>query len=168
MPKAFGCCCTLRLPDFGPRHTASISSNSIRRSSAFLEHTEEARGNSARPRNLGFAAIHSSSASSNTSSVLPGPSPLGPANPTKKADEALVSHLPREEMQALLDAPNPRQVSGIRDRAMPHLAFEGPRVSEFVSLRLGQIDRQAAASIHVMGKCAVSARCRSERRQRRR
>jgi len=71
----------------------------------------------------------------------------------KKVDEALVSHLSRQEMQALLDAPDLRQASGIRDRAMLHLAFAaGLRVSELVSLRLDQIDRQTVASIHVMGK----------------
>lgn len=71
----------------------------------------------------------------------------------KKVDEALVSHLSRDEMQALLDAPNPRQVSGIRDRAMLHLAFAaGLRVSELVSIRLDQIDRQTVTSIHIMGK----------------
>ncbi|CAK11568.1 tyrosine-type recombinase/integrase [Rhizobium johnstonii] len=70
-----------------------------------------------------------------------------------RIEEALVSHLSRDEMQALLDAPNPRQVSGIRDRAMLHLAFAaGLRVSELVSIRLDQIDRQTVTSIHIMGK----------------
>lgn len=47
----------------------------------------------------------------------------------KKVDEALVSHLTRVEMQALLDAPDPRRVPGIRDRAMLHLAFAAGCVS---------------------------------------
>lgn len=121
---------------------------------AFLEHIEEARGNSARTRNARLAAIHSFF----RFLEYRVPSCLDQARrvraiPMKKADEALVSHLTRAEMQALLDAPNPRQVAGIRDRAMLHLAFAaGLRVSELVSLRLDQIDRQTVASIHVMGK----------------
>ena len=121
---------------------------------AFLEHIEEARGNSARTRNARLAAIHSFF----RFLEYRVPSCLDQARrvraiPMKKADEARVSHLTRAEMQALLDAPNPRQVAGIRDRAMLHLAFAaGLRVSELVSLRLDQIDRQTVASIHVMGK----------------
>jgi site-specific recombinase XerD len=71
----------------------------------------------------------------------------------KKTDEALVTHLTRAEMKALLDAPDPRTLSGTRDRAMLHLAFAaGLRVSELVGLRLDQVDQRNWASIHVMGK----------------
>src|SRR5271154_3610758 len=71
----------------------------------------------------------------------------------KKTDEALVKSLTRREMQALLDAPDPRSQSGVRDRAMLHLAFAaGLRVSELVGLQLHQLDPRAPASIHVMGK----------------
>ncbi|ANY77710.1 integrase [Microvirga ossetica] len=121
---------------------------------AFLEHIEKARGNSARTRNARLAAIHSFF----RFLEYRLPSCLDQARrvraiPMKKADEALVSHLTRAEMQALLDVPDPRQVSGIRDRAMLYLAFAaGLRVSELVSLRIDQIDRQTVASIHVMGK----------------
>ena len=71
----------------------------------------------------------------------------------KKTDEALIGYLAREEMQALLNAPDPRTRFGIRDRAMLHLAFAaGLRVSELISLRLDHLDGQACSSIHVMGK----------------
>ncbi|WP_244608890.1 tyrosine-type recombinase/integrase [Bradyrhizobium sp. SUTN9-2] len=64
-----------------------------------------------------------------------------------------VGYLPRDELQALLDAPDASTVSGIRDRAMLHLAFAaGMRVSELVGLRLDQIDRQTMSSVHIMGK----------------
>lgn len=121
---------------------------------AFLEHIERERGNSARTRNARLAAIKAFF----RFLEYRLPSCLDQARrvraiPMKKVDEALVSHLSRDEMQALLDAPNPRQVSGIRDRAMLHLAFAaGLRVSELVSIRLDQIDRQTVTSIHVMGK----------------
>lgn len=46
-----------------------------------------------------------------------------------------------------------RQASGVRDRAILHLAFAaGLRVSELVSLRVDQVGRQAVSSTHVMGK----------------
>lgn len=71
----------------------------------------------------------------------------------KKTYEALVTHLPRDEMKALLDAPDPRTESGTRDRAMLHLAFAaGLRVSELTGLKLEQIDQRDWASVHVMGK----------------
>lgn len=119
---------------------------------AFLEYIEDGRGNSARTRNARLAAIKAFF----RFLEYRLPSCLDQARrtralPMKKVDETLVSHLTREEMQALLDAPDPCRVSGLRDRAMLHLAFAaGLRVSELVSLRTDQIDRQAAASIHVM------------------
>jgi integrase/recombinase XerD len=71
----------------------------------------------------------------------------------KKTDQALVDYLARDELQALLDAPETGTVSGIRDRAMLHLAFAaGMRVSELVGLRLDQIDRQGLATVHIVGK----------------
>ena len=71
----------------------------------------------------------------------------------KKTDQALVNYLARDELQALLDAPDTSTVSGIRDRAMLHLAFAaGMRVSELVGLRLDQVDRQGLATVHIVGK----------------
>ena len=71
----------------------------------------------------------------------------------KKADEALVGYLTRDELLALLNAPDTHTVPGIRDRAMLHLTFAaGLRVSELVTLRMDQLDQQAVTTIHVMGK----------------
>ena len=71
----------------------------------------------------------------------------------KKTDQALVTSLTGPELQALLDAPDPRGRSGVRDRAMLHLAFAaGLRVSELVGLRLDQFDGRTPACIHVLGK----------------
>ena len=53
--------------------------------------------------------------------------------PTKKTDVRLVRHLTAQEMQSILDAPDPARRVGIRDRAMLHLCFAGGlRVSELV------------------------------------
>jgi site-specific recombinase XerD len=59
------------------------------------------------------------------------------AIPAKKADTRLVRHLTAQEMQSILDAPDPTIRDGIRDRAMLHLCFAGGlRVSELVGLRM--------------------------------
>lgn len=121
---------------------------------AFLRHIENERGNSARTRNARLAAIHSffRFLEYRLVSCLNQACQIH-AIPMKKADEALVGYLTRDELLALLDAPDARTASGIRDRAMLHLAFAaGLRVSELVTLRMDQLDQQTAATIHVMGK----------------
>jgi integrase/recombinase XerD len=121
---------------------------------AFLEHLEKKRGNSARTRNARLAAINAFF----RFLEYRVPSCLDQARrihaiPMKKTDQALVGYLARDELQALLDAPDASTVSGIRDRAMLHLAFAaGMRVSELVGLRLDQIDRQGLATVHIVGK----------------
>lgn len=71
----------------------------------------------------------------------------------KRSVQPLVGYLTRAEMQALLAAPDPRTVAGLRDQAMLHLAFAaGLRVSELVGLRLDQFDDAALPSLHVIGK----------------
>jgi len=44
------------------------------------------------------------------------------AMPSKKHDTRVVPHLTRDELQAILDAPDPARRDGIRDRAMLHVA----------------------------------------------
>jgi integrase/recombinase XerD len=121
---------------------------------AFLEHIENDRGNTARTRNARLAAIHSffRFLEYRLVSSLDQACRIH-AIPMKKADEALASFLTRDELLALLDAPVRGTMSGVRDRAMLHLAFAAAlRVSELVTLRLDQLDQQTMASIQVMGK----------------
>jgi site-specific recombinase XerD len=121
---------------------------------AFLEHLEKKRGNSARTRNARLAAINAffRFLEYRLPSCLDQSRRIH-AIPMKKTDQALVGYLTRDELQALLDAPDPSTLSGIRDRAMLHLAFAaGLRVSELVGFRLDQIDRQAMSSVHIIGK----------------
>ena len=74
------------------------------------------------------------------------------AIPFKKTDSRLVPYLLLEEMQALLDAPDPSTREGVRDRAMLHLAVcAGLRVSELAGLRIDDVAPQSA-SIRVCGK----------------
>lgn len=121
---------------------------------SFLDHLERVRGNSARTRNARLAAINAFF----RFLEYRLPSCLDQARrihaiPMKKTDQALISYLTRDELQALLDAPDPRTVFGVRDRAMLHIAFAaGLRVSELVSLRLDQIDCQELPSVQIVGK----------------
>jgi site-specific recombinase XerD len=65
----------------------------------------------------------------------------------------LVRHLTAEEIQALLDAPDPSGWKGIRDRAMLHVCYGGGlRVSELIGLRLDDLQLQAQPSVLVHGK----------------
>jgi integrase/recombinase XerD len=121
---------------------------------AFLEHIENDRGNTARTRNARLAAIHSffRFLEYRLVSSLDQACRIH-AIPMKKADEALASYLTRDELLALLDAPLHGTMSGVRDRAMLHLAFAAAlRVSELVTLRMDQLDQQTMSSVQVMGK----------------
>jgi site-specific recombinase XerD len=121
---------------------------------AFLDDLESTRGNSARTRNARLAAIRSfarfleyraPSCMQQIGGLL--------AIPMKRSTEKLVSYLTYDEMQAVLDAPDPCSRDGIRDRAMLHLAFAtGLRVSELVGLRLDDVTLQPQPAIHVRGK----------------
>ncbi len=120
----------------------------------FLKDLETKRANGASSRNVRLAAIKSfmhfveyrvPSALEQVQRVL--------AIPMKKTDSRLVRHLTAEEIQAVLDAPQPINWAGIRDRAMLHLCFAaGLRVSELTGLRLDDLSLHPHASILVHGK----------------
>ena len=121
---------------------------------AFLEHLEGQRGNSARTRNARLAAIHAFFRYLEYRQVsCLDQSRQVHAIPMKKTDQALIDYLTREELQALLDAPDPRTAPGVRDRAMLHLIYAaGLRVSELVALQMDDLNGQPPSSIRVMGK----------------
>jgi len=121
----------------------------------FLEHLERDCGNSARTRNLRLTAIRSfmkyveyevPSALEQIRRVL--------VISNKRTEERLVNHLTRDEMKAMLDAPDPRTRTGRRDQAMLYLGFAaGLRVSELVGLRLDEIELDGPyPSLLVRGK----------------
>lgn len=121
---------------------------------AFLDDLQTTRGNSSRTRNARLAAIKSfaryleyrvPACVDQVRRLL--------AIPHKKTDEALVAYLTREEMQAVLDAPDPRRRKGVRDRAMLHLALAGGlRVSELVGLTLKDLQLRPQTVVHIKGK----------------
>lgn len=120
----------------------------------FLDHIEAIRANTPRTRNARLAAFKSffrfleyrAPACLNVALQVH-------AIPSKRMEQPLVDYLTRAELQALLDAPDRRSVSGVRDRAMLHLAYAGGlRVSELTGLRLADVSQPAMDTIHVMGK----------------
>lgn len=156
---AYACAFQLLLAYAAKRHRTTPSALAIEQLDvpvilAFLENLETTRGNSVRTRNARLAAIKSffrfleyrvPQCIEQVHSVL--------SIPTKKTDERLVAYLTRDEMQAVLDAPDPKTRGGVRDRAMLHLAFAaGLRVSELVGLRLDDVTLRPQPSIHVLGK----------------
>ena len=120
----------------------------------FLDYLEENRNNTIRTRNARMVAIKS------FFRYLEYRAPAClelakqvQASPKKRFDEALVDYLTHKELQALLDAPNIKTSSGVRDLAMMHLAYAaGLRVSELVGLKISDINPPALDMVHVMGK----------------
>jgi len=113
---------------------------------AFLTYLEEKRGNSVRTRNARLAAIHSFF----RYSALVHPEHAGLiqrvlAIPAKRCDRADISFLNRDEIDALLAAPDRTTWIGRRDHALLLLAVQtGLRVSELTGLNLGALELGAA------------------------
>jgi site-specific recombinase XerD len=120
----------------------------------FLDHLESDRLNTARTRNARLAAFKSFFRYLEHRA----PSCLGLAQqvhaiPSKRTTVPLIDYLTRAELQALLDAPDHRSITGVRDRAMLHLAYAaGLRVSELVGLQLKDLHPPALDQVHVLGK----------------
>jgi site-specific recombinase XerD len=125
-----------------------------------LNDLEVTRGNGAGSRNIRLAAIKSfmrylryleyrvPSALEQIRCIL--------SIPTKKTDVRLVRHLTAQEMQSILNAPNPVRRVGIRDRAMLHLCFAGGlRVSELVGVRV--VDVRLQPQPNVLSPHAIAA-----------
>jgi len=120
---------------------------------AFLKDLEEGRRNSPDTRNTRLAAIRSffrflehrePAALEQIRRVL--------AIPFKRTNSRLVPYLAQDEVQALLDIPDPATRQGIRDRALLHLAIgNGLRVSELTGLCTTDITLPSK-TIRVLGK----------------
>jgi len=121
---------------------------------AFLDDLESVRKISARTRNLRLTAIHSffhyvafeaPSCAAQVQRVL--------AIPAKRYTRTLVPFLTRDEVDALLAAPDRRDWSGRRDHALMLLAVQtGLRLSELTSLNPADVRLGAGAHVRVIGK----------------
>jgi integrase/recombinase XerD len=122
----------------------------------FLDHLETERGNAVRTRNARLAAIHSFMryAAIRDPASLPITARVL-AIPAKRFDRPVLGYLSREQVAAILAAPDPRSWSGRRDAVMLATAYNtGARVSELTALRVRDVllDRQAAVHLHGKGR----------------
>ena len=75
------------------------------------------------------------------------------AIPTKRYERNTVTYLDRDEIAALLAAPDKRTWLGRRDHALLTLMVQtGVRVSELTSLRVGDVHLGTGSHIRVLGK----------------
>lgn len=121
---------------------------------AFLDRLETERGNSPRTRNLRLTAVRSFMryASVRDPASLPVAQRVL-AIATKRVDHPVLGFLSREEVQALLDAPDRTTWSGQRDAVLFAVLYNtGARVSEITSLRVADVLLDRAAAVHLHGK----------------
>lgn len=121
---------------------------------AFLDHLEQHRGNSVRSRNVRLSAIRTFF----RYVALRDPDRLGQvtqvmAIPVKRQEKKIIRALTREEMDALIAAPDRRQWSGRRDHALLLTMYNsGARVSEMTSLQQTQVHFGASTFLQLHGK----------------
>jgi integrase/recombinase XerD len=122
--------------------------------SAFLDHLQHERGNSATTRNARLAAIRSlfrfaalrhPEHAADIEQVL--------AIPSRRTDRPLISYLTDPEIDALLAAPDPTTWTGRRDRTLLVVAIQtGLRASELVTLRRCDVHLNTGAYVACRGK----------------
>ena len=121
---------------------------------AFLADLEQERGVGARSRNLRHSAIRSFFQYAVFES--PGHASLIQrvlAIPSKRCTRKQVCHLTREEVEALLAAPDRSTWSGRRDHVLLLLAVQtGLRLSEMTGLRTTDVRLGSGAYVHVLVK----------------
>lgn len=121
---------------------------------SFLDYLERERGNSVRTRNLRLTAIHSfvRYASLRDPTAWPLAQRLL-AISTKRFDRPVIEFLSREEVGALLEAPDRDTWSGHRDAVLFAVLYNtGARVSEATRLRSSDILLDRASALHLHGK----------------
>ena len=121
---------------------------------SFLDHLETARQNTIRSRNQRLAAIRSffryvalrdPESVPITARIL--------SIPLKRAEHRLIGYLTRQEMEAVLDAPDRTAWIGRRDFALLLTFYNtGARLSELTKLKRGAVLFGASASLQLHGK----------------
>lgn len=120
----------------------------------FLGWLEKDRGNSIRTRNARLAAVRcfAQYAATQEPSFLPAARQILLV-PVKRWRRPLLGFLSREEMQAILDAPDVHSWSGRRDRALFATMYNtGGRVSEIISARLKDLRLRECPTLTLHGK----------------
>ena len=120
----------------------------------FLNFVETSRGNSARSRNTRLAAIRSffNYVAINEPQLLHHCQRVL-ALPSKRHEKRMIEYLDREQIEALLAAPDLSSWYGRRDRALLHLCVQtGLRVSELIGLCCGDVILGTGAHVRCRGK----------------
>ena len=120
----------------------------------FLDFLETSRGNSARTRNNRLAAIRSffKYVAINEPELLHHCQRVL-ALPSKRHEKRVIDYLDREQIEALLAAPDVSTWYGRRDRALLQLCVQtGLRVSELIDLRCGDVVLGTGAHVRCRGK----------------
>ncbi|MEI7836701.1 MAG: site-specific integrase [Planctomycetota bacterium] len=121
---------------------------------AFLDHLEAVRKNAIPSRNARLAALRSflKYAAGHDPASLPVIQRVL-AIPVKRYDRRVLGFLSREEVQAIMESPDPGTWSGQRDRMLFHLLYNtGARVSEIVSLCIADVLLGHGATVRIQGK----------------
>jgi len=120
----------------------------------FLEHLEKQRHCCARSRNTRLAAIHCFMRY--ISEQEPGQLALAGrvlAIPNKRHARPMLGYLTPEQVQAILEAPDPDTLSGKRDRLLFRLLYNtGARVSEIVALNRQDLLPSTCQTVILHGK----------------
>ena len=121
---------------------------------AFLEDLETTRGNCVRSRNARLAAIHTFArfASRHTLSHLALLQGLL-AIPSKRHDQPLLGFLAREEIDAIIAAPDTSTWLGQRDAALFITLYNtGARIAEALALKVRDVIDGPSPRVHLFGK----------------
>lgn len=121
---------------------------------AFLDHLETDRGNVPRTRNARLAAIRSFMryASLRDPTSLPIAQRVL-AIPSKRFDRPVLGFLSRDEVTAILHAPDRGTWSGHRDAVLFATLYNtGARVSEVIGLRVRDVLTDRNTAVHLRGK----------------
>lgn len=120
----------------------------------FLDYLEHERGNSIRTRNARLATIHSFMRYAS----MRDPAPLAVAKQvlaigTKRYDKPVLGYLSREQITAILAAPDQRTWGGHRDAVMFATLYNtGARVSEITGLTRSDVLLERESAVHLHGK----------------
>lgn len=120
----------------------------------FLNFVEATRGNGARSRNTRLAAIRSffRYVAVNEPQLLHHCGRIL-AMPSKRHEKRTIDFLDREEIEAILAAPDLTTWVGRRDRALLMLALQtGLRVTEIIQLTIGDVALGVGAHVRCLGK----------------
>lgn len=120
----------------------------------FLKDLEQSRHNSIRTRNARLAALRSflKYAVARDPSALPMVQRVL-AIPSKRFERPLLGYLAREEVTAIVNAPDVLTWNGRRDRALLTTTYNtGARVSEAIAWRLDDLSVVPSGSIQIRGK----------------